>query len=103
MPKQPIFEGQAAQPIFVAFVDILGFGHRVKEDFDSILTLYDELIQSSELANAMREDVTVRVFSDAFLLTSKRLGSMIGVIQALHMQTLFHDCLIREASDTAGT
>ena len=93
--RQSVFHGKSARPMYLAFVDILGFGDRVKRGFDEVLKVYDDVLHSAEILKGMREEVIVRVYSDAFLLSCERLGPLVGVIQGLHMQTLSHDCLIR--------
>lgn len=90
-----MFDPAAAESKYVAFVDILGFGRKVRESFDTALEIYEQVLGSIEIVDGMREDVSLRVYSDAFLLTSPKLGSMIGMIQALHMKSLFADCLVR--------
>src|SRR6267154_3664762 len=92
---QGIFAGVTVKPRYVAFVDILGFGRRVEDDFHSTLETYRAVLGSTDLVREMRKEVAMQVVSDAFIVTSESLGSMVGVIQALHMQTLFHDYLIR--------
>jgi hypothetical protein len=81
---------------YVAFVDLLGFGARIQRDFDSALQMYN-FIFSDEVIN-LREifaDVTVRVMSDAFILSASRLASLVRAVNILHFKTLFNDSLIR--------
>src|SRR3989337_971634 len=78
---------------YVAFVDIMGFGRLIRESFKEVIKIYEELINSTKIIEGFREDVTIQINSDAFLISSEKLGSMIGVIQGLHMLTLGHDCL----------
>lgn len=90
-----IFDGGAVDQRYVAFIDLLGFGARVENEFDATVLLYQSVLDSADIVRTMRPDVKLKVMSDAFIVTSEKLGSMIGVIQALHMQTLFNDCLVR--------
>ncbi len=93
-PFRP-FAGKEADDLYVAFVDILGFGRQVLQNFDDTLKIYEDVLNSAAILKDFRKDVNIRIYSDAFLLTSKKLGSLIGVVQGLYMQTLFHDCLVR--------
>jgi hypothetical protein len=80
---------------YVGFVDILGFGRQVENDFDATLKIYTDVLDSAEFVRQMRPDVKIQVVSDAFIVTAEHLSRMIGVLQALHMRTLIHDCLVR--------
>jgi hypothetical protein len=94
IPFRP-FAGKEVDDLYVAFVDILGFGRQVLQNFDDTLKIYEDVLNSSAILKDFRQDVNIRIYSDAFMVTSKKLGSLIGVVQGLHMQTLFHDCLVR--------
>lgn len=93
--QSSIFDGATVNQRYVAFIDLLGFGARVENEFDATVSLYQSVLNSADIVRTMRDDVKLKVMSDAFIVTSESLGSMIGVIQALHMQTLFNDCLVR--------
>jgi len=99
------FKGVKPENHYVAFVDILGFGSQIERNFETMLSVYENLVGDSQelhesLENTaaflgMRLDVTLKVFSDAFLLTSSHLDGLIHAVKAIHMVTLFHDCLVR--------
>jgi hypothetical protein len=82
-------------PTYVAFVDILGFSSQVRDDFSTVLKIYEDVLNSAQVLHKIRDNVTLRIFSDAFLLTSAQLGPLIGVVQGLNMQTMFNDCMVR--------
>jgi hypothetical protein len=80
---------------YVAFVDILGFSNNVLRSFDALLDTYDNVLRGLQLLKDIRPEVKLSIYSDSFLLVSSKLGPLIGATQALHMQTLFWDCLVR--------
>src|SRR5438445_3071970 len=84
-----------AQEAYVAFVDVLGFSRQVESNFELVVQVYDEMLRSTELVERLRPDVSFHVFSDTFILSSPNLGRLVGAVQGLLMQTLFHDCLVR--------
>ena len=68
--------------LFVAFIDILGFGQRVLTDFDSARKNYNTLVDHIGLMNATNMfAVTIRMFSDSVYLASKDPSA---VIEAAH-------------------
>ncbi len=80
---------------FVAFVDILGFGQGIRNDFESVLDAYEYVLDSIYTVNDLHPDVSLRIYSDALLLTSTSLGRLIREVQSIQMHTLFNDCLVR--------
>jgi hypothetical protein len=80
---------------FVGFIDILGFSSRVLTHFSDSLAFYSQILESTSIVNALRPGLSISIYSDSFLLVSSELGDMIAVVQALQMQTLFNDCLVR--------
>jgi hypothetical protein len=91
-----IFDRTQISEKYVAFVDILGFSSRVLNNFEGFLVSFEQLLKSTKLIEEMRPDtVKVTVYSDSYLLVSNSLGPLVAAVQALHMQTLFWDCLIR--------
>ena len=80
---------------YVAFVDILGFGHRVLDEFDAVLNVYRELLDRQPILEERHKTVSIRILSDAFVVTSETFQALIPVVVGLHMITLLQDCLIR--------
>ena len=67
---------------FIAFIDILGFGHRVLADFDAARRDYSMLVDHIGLMNASNAfAVTIRMFSDSVYLASANPSA---VIEACH-------------------
>ncbi len=80
---------------YVAFIDVLGFSSLVEADFDGIVKVYDKMIESTAIIKMLRQDVSLRVFSDAFVMASPQLTRLIEAVQGGVMQTLFNDLLVR--------
>lgn len=94
--RSNIFDRTTVAERYVAFVDILGFGSRVLTDFNDLLDSFEKILRSARLVETFKpESVRMTVYSDSFLVVSPTLGPLVAATQALHMQTLIHDCLIR--------
>ncbi len=93
-PFEPL-RGVTPANRFVAFVDILGFARRVIEDFDSVLSIYQELIERQPSLIERNKAVSVSILSDAFVITSDTFESLVPVVQAIHMISLRRNCLVR--------
>ena len=89
------FEHASAEVRYAAFVDVLGFGVQVLNDFDSAFQTCREILNNWRWHYEFSPDVPARIYSDAILLTAKNLGQLIGAIVTLNMVTLKGDCLIR--------
>ena len=89
------FRSAIAEEHYVAFVDILGFGKQVKDNYYHILNVYDEIINRIRRDEDWREDTLLRIFSDSLILSSKNIGKVISAVNLIHMLTLFDNCLIR--------
>lgn len=95
VPFRP-FKDKAADERYVAFVDILGFGRKVRDDFGSMLEIYEKVLEATQIIDALRSSgVSIRIYSDAFVLTSANLSTLTQIVTGLHMLTLAHDCLVR--------
>jgi hypothetical protein len=79
-PFKPL-TGLAAADRYVAFVDILGFGRRVLDEFDSVLEVYEELLDRHPILLERNKGVSVRILSDAFVVTSETFDALVPVIQ----------------------
>lgn len=79
----------------MAFVDVLGFGAQVLNDFNNAFATYREILKNWRWHYEFSADVPARIYSDAILLTSEHLGKLIGAVVTLNMVTLMGDCLIR--------
>jgi hypothetical protein len=89
------FTSEHASNRYVAFVDILGFGRRVLDEFDVVLGIYRELLDRQPILVERHKTVSIRILSDAFIVTSETFQALIPVVVGLHMITLLQDCLIR--------
>ena len=81
--------------MYVAFVDVLGFSSNIIHDFHSLLQTYENMLSYLHITESMHPEVKLFIFSDSFLLVSETLGPLILKVQALLMQTLFSDFLVR--------
>jgi hypothetical protein len=76
--------------VFVAFIDILGFGHQVLGDFDTASRDYDLLVDHMELMNASKLlGVTIRMFSDSLYLASEDPSEVINAAHWAQWGALF--------------
>ena len=89
------FSAEIAANRYVAFVDILGFGKQVLENFDDIFETYQELVENITVLTGNPKDINFQILSDAFLVSSASFRALVKAIQALHMHTLFSNCLVR--------
>jgi len=85
---------------YVAFVDILGFAREVRDNFDSVLDVYQQVLEGLQIFEAlpsigMHHAVSLRIYSDSFILTAETLSPLVRIVKGLHMVTLAHDCLVR--------
>jgi hypothetical protein len=86
---------------YVAFVDILGFARKVRDNFDSILEVYQQMVNTASQtfdtlsSVGIQHDVSIRIYSDSFILVSEAISPLIRIVKGLHMITLAHDCLVR--------
>ena len=93
-PSQPLRDIPPNQR-YVAFVDILGFGSRVLDEFDSVLDVYQDLIDLHPTQLVRTEGVSTRILSDAFVVISEAFEPLVPIIRGLHMITLSKGYLIR--------
>lgn len=80
---------------YVAFVDLLGFSHRVVSDFEETIELYRHTIIEAVILSGYSKKVNIRVYSDAFLITSADFAAIAYVVNYLHMCALRNDYLVR--------
>jgi hypothetical protein len=90
-----LLRGQRPEETYVAFIDILGFSRKVKEEYNNIIEAYENILTDAQLLPVMVPGIQLRIFSDSLMVTAKDLLSIITSVNALHQVTLFHDCLIR--------
>lgn len=91
----PIFDRSQITEKYVAFIDILGFGARVMQNFNQLLDNFEQFLQLANLVEHLTAEVQVTMYSDSYLFVCSELKPLVGVIQGLHMQSLFCDYLIR--------
>ena len=99
VPFRPL-KDRICNKLYVAFVDILGFAREVRDNFDNILDVYQQVLESLQIFDVLpsigvHHGVSIRVYSDSFILTSEKLYPLTQIVRELHMLTLSHDCLIR--------
>jgi hypothetical protein len=90
-----IFDRSQITEKYVAFVDILGFGSRVLNNFDKLLDDFENFLRLAGLVERLLPDVQITVYSDSYLFVSSKLERLVAAIQGLHMQSLFCDYLLR--------
>ena len=90
-----LLRGQTPEEQYIAFIDILGFARKVKEEYDDIIEAYENILNDAQLLTVMVPGIRLRIFSDSLMVTSKDLISIISSVNALHHVTLIHNCLIR--------
>ncbi|MBI5603502.1 MAG: hypothetical protein HY879_09100 [Deltaproteobacteria bacterium] len=93
-PFKP-FKGEKLSNQYVAFVDILGFGREVNENFCNLLENYEKMLDFIRIPQSISLNVTVKVFSDSFIISSRNIHQLSEVVKGLHMMTLANDFLIR--------
>jgi len=69
-----IFDRSQIAEKYVAFIDILGFGSRVLENFDDLLDTFEQFIQLAGLVERLRPEVQITVYSDSYLFVSSAIG-----------------------------
>ena len=87
--KKPIISSS-----YVAFIDVLGFSHRIEDDFTGALDAYSELLDNLEFLNSLPQ-ISLRIYSDAILVSSHELLPLVKAVHALNMLTLSANCLVR--------
>lgn len=80
---------------YVAFVDILGFSSHVTGDYESALQKFEVLLDLSEVAHQAIQGAQIRVYSDSFVILADTFQRIVAATQAVLMQTLFNDYLVR--------
>jgi hypothetical protein len=81
---------------YVGFLDVLGFGNRVLQDYRGTLEAYDILLSTLDIARGVSVgDVSVRIFSDSLLLLSAELRPLLSAANLLQWGALLADCLLR--------
>jgi hypothetical protein len=90
-------EGSNASTRYVAFLDVLGFGQRVRTDFAAAVEFYNEALgMATQLIHAgMFTDLTVRVLSDSIVVTGTRLVEVVETVRGLQFGAFANDCLLR--------
>jgi hypothetical protein len=94
------FKNKVFDKRYVAFVDILGFAKKVRDNFDSMLGVYEQVLEAIHIFDMLpsvgiHHGVSIHTYSDSFILTSETLSPLVEIIRSLHMLTLAHDCLVR--------
>lgn len=80
---------------YVAFVDLLGFGQRVTTEFERTIDLYRYTLVEAVILSGYSKRVNIRIYSDAFLITSSDIAAIVNVVNYLHMCALRNEHLVR--------
>lgn len=88
------FEQPNVGTAYVAFLDVLGFSQRIENDFNEALDAYRELLRNVEIFKPS-SSLSLRIYSDAILVSSPELVPVVKAVHTLNMLTLFGNCLIR--------
>ena len=81
---------------YVGFLDLLGFGAKVKNNFHEAVQTYREIIiQTNGFGYLDPAQCSIRVYSDAFLVTATKLCSVVSVTRTLHKIAAQNGYLIR--------
>jgi hypothetical protein len=89
------FKGIEAEKKYVAFLDILGFGNQVVNEFEKTIEVYQRVLNSLRALNIFDLGVSTQIYSDSILFACSELYPIVMVVQAAQWQTLFCDCLVR--------
>jgi len=90
------FESVPIENRYVAFLDILGFGARVLNEFERTLELYQELIDCMRMHEAIKTpDTQMQIYSDSVVLVSSELSSILQTSQMVQCTMLQANCLVR--------
>src|SRR5437868_11380682 len=84
---------------YVAFIDILGWGDKIRSDFSETVLLYDELIHGVEdIQDITAQKPVIRIISDSIILVSPDLKPVLQTANLLQHSALMSQCLLRGAS-----
>lgn len=89
------FAGKEPEQKYIAFLDILGFGNAVLDQFESTLKIYEALLDKLRILKCIEMGVSIQVASDSIILTSGSLESILSMCKLAHAVTLLEHCLIR--------
>ena len=92
--QNELFGQPSVSSAYVAFIDVLGFSHRIEHDFTGTLEAYRQLLHGIAFLDPP-STVSLRIYSDALLVSSSDLLPLVKAIHALNMLTLVGDCLVR--------
>jgi hypothetical protein len=95
---ETILAVEAASRRYVGFLDVLGFSHRVLSNFDDAVAPYNSLMKFADLGDmaSKRPGMSVRVLSDAIVVTSPHLHDIVAAANTLQMASLAsQNCLLR--------
>ena len=73
-----IFDRSQITEKYVAFVDILGFGSRVLNNFDKLLDDFENFLRLAGLVERLLPDVQIAVYSDSYLFVSSKLERLVA-------------------------
>jgi hypothetical protein len=89
------FVGITPEPRYVAFIDILGFGQQVLDNFDATLEVYEEIINDCFYLERWHATVNLNIYSDSIILVSASLEPLIEVAVMIEVIALKNNYLVR--------
>jgi hypothetical protein len=91
-----VFEGLPVEKRYAAFLDVLGFGSKVVNEFDRTLELYQKLIDKMCVHEVIKTpDTQMQIYSDSVVLVSSHLSSILLAAQMVQCTMLQANCLVR--------
>jgi hypothetical protein len=88
---------------FVAFIDILGFGQKVQDDFEGARRDYDILINHMSLINSSKIlKATIRMISDSIYITGENPSAVIETAHYAQQGILFSSNWLSRGAIAAG-
>lgn len=94
--RHRVFENVPIENRYVAFLDVLGFGAKVLNEFERTLELYQELIDCMRVHEAIKTpDTQMQIYSDSVVLVSSELSSILHASQMVQCTMLQANCLVR--------
>jgi hypothetical protein len=90
-----IFDRNKVSGRYCAFIDILGFGAATENDLQSVLRMYEELLDNVDYVLAAEPPVEISVYSDSFILVSPELAPLISSVRTLLFVLMMNNCLTR--------
>jgi hypothetical protein len=89
------FAGIKTDTYYVAFIDILGFGQQVLDNFDQTLDVYEEIINDCFYLERWRTTVKLNIYSDSIIMVSVNIEPLIEMAVMVELTALKNYYLVR--------